>query len=191
MTLTRRSPLRSVVATVSRALTRHGIRGVLTGGACASLHARGEYLSHDLDYILEGAVTRRQLDAAMGSVGFARTGAAYLHRETPFLVEFPAGPLAIGDDDLVKPVELRVGRARVPALSATDSCRDRLAAFYHWRDLQSLRVAVAIARHQPIDLSAIQSWSAREGHEEGFRRFQQELEESARLRPLRRLARRT
>ena len=78
-----------------------------------------------------------------------RSGAGRDGRPSPYdadaavtaLVEFPAGPLAIGDDDLVEPVELRVGRTRVPALSATDSCRDRLAAFYHWRDLQSLRVA--------------------------------------------------
>jgi hypothetical protein len=49
------------------------------------------------------------------------------------------------------------------ALSPTDSCRDRLAAFYHWRDRQSLRLAVAVARHQAVDLEAIRKWSRAEG----------------------------
>jgi hypothetical protein len=49
------------------------------------------------------------------------------------------------------------------ALSPTDSCRDRLAAFYHRRDRQSLRLAVAVARHQTVDLEAIRKWSRAEG----------------------------
>jgi hypothetical protein len=38
MTLTVASSLRDVVLVVSRALHEHGIRAVLTGGACASIH---------------------------------------------------------------------------------------------------------------------------------------------------------
>jgi len=48
-------------------------------------------------------------------------------------------------------------------LSATDSCRDRLAAFYHWNDRQALALAVEIARTHPVDLGLIREWSAREG----------------------------
>src|SRR3990172_5897506 len=47
-----------------------GTRGVLPGGACASLHPRGAYQSRDMDFILVGATTRARLDTAMSSVGF-------------------------------------------------------------------------------------------------------------------------
>lgn len=175
MALSRHSTLREVVQAVSASLRRHRIEAILTGGACASLHSKGEYLSHDLDYIIRNAVTRAQLDHAMLAVGFVRTGAEYRHADLPFFVEFPKGPLAIGDDDLVEPVEVRVGSVKVLTLSATDSCRDRLAAFYHWNDLQSLRVAAAIARRQPVNIRTIRAWSLKEGRAAEFRRFEREI----------------
>lgn len=175
MALSAGSTLREVIQAVSGTLRRHGIEAVLTGGACASLHSRGDYLSQDLDYIIRNSVTRAQLDTAMATLGFSRAGAEYRHREVPFFVEFPRGPLAIGDDDLVEPVVIRVGNVRVLTLSPTDACRDRLSAFYHWKDLQSLRVAAAIARRQPVDLDTIRRWSIREGQAEAFAQFQREL----------------
>ena len=165
---------------VSASLRRHRIEAILTGGACASLHSKGDYLSQDLDYIIRNSVTRTQLDEAMRAVGFTRTGSEYRHAEVTFFVEFPKGPLAIGDDDLVEPIEIRVGSVKVLALSATDSCRDRLAAFYHWNDIQSLRVAAAIARRRPVNLEAIRAWSTKEGRAAEFRQFERELTAAAR-----------
>ena len=176
MALSSASTLREVVQVVSRALRKHEVKAVLTGGACASLHSRGKYLSQDLDYVIQGAVTRVQLDRAMASEGFHRKGAQYTHPETTFFVEFLAGPLAIGDDDLVEPVEMRVGTVSVLALSATDSCRDRLAAFYHWNDLQSLRVAAEIAIERSVDFKAIRRWSVREGRLAELHRFESEFD---------------
>jgi hypothetical protein len=171
VTITERSTLRQVVEAVSHALDAHGIRAVLTGGACASLHSNGDYLSQDLDYIIQGRVTRVQLDGALAGLDFVRDGASYRHPRSAFFVEFPAGPLAIGDDDLVDPVSVRVGRVPVLCLSATDSCRDRLAAFYHWNDRQSLDVAVRIALHQRVKTSVIRTWSLHEGHAGKFKEF--------------------
>jgi hypothetical protein len=175
MSISPDASLRDVVAAVASVLKKHHITATLTGGACASLHSRGEYQSYDLDFILHSRVTQLQLDQAMVELGFERVGAQYQHPDTPFFVEFPRGPLAIGDDDMVEPVEVRVGQARVWALSATDSCRDRLAAFYFWNDEQSLRAAAAIARRDKVDMDAILRWSHREGHKHGYQRFLQEL----------------
>ena len=61
-------------------------------------------------------------------------------------------------------------------LSATDSCRDRLAAFYHWRDRQALGAAVAIATIQALDLEKIRAWSRREGASAGLEEFVRTLE---------------
>jgi hypothetical protein len=176
--LTARSSLAAVAACVAQALARSKIRAVLTGGACATLYSRGEYQSSDLDFILQSPVTRRELDGVMETIGFRRTGNHYEHPRTVFFVEFPAGPVGIGADIDVRPVVYRIGGIGVRALSATDSCRDRLAAFYHWKDRQSLSTAVKIARHRKVDLKAIRAWSTREGASEKFSEFLETLRQA-------------
>lgn len=167
---------------VGNALRRHGIHGVLTGGACASLHTGGAYHSVDVDFILSGRVRQAQLDTAMAEVGFVRKGDHYVHPRVRFYVEFPRGPLAIGADHRVRPVERRSGAVRSLTLSATDSCRDRLAAWYHWNDRQSLEVAVAIALRNRIRLTAVRDWSHREGFEDRFGGFVAAVREARRRR---------
>jgi hypothetical protein len=137
--LTAASTLGTVTLAVGSALRAEGIRAVLTGGACVCLYTRGAYHSKDIDLVVETQVTRSELDGAMGTVGFFRRGDHYEHPRARFHVEFPPGPLAIGDDLAIRPVEIRRSGLRALALSATDCCRDRLAAFYHWNDRQSLR----------------------------------------------------
>jgi hypothetical protein len=166
--LSRRSSLLEVAAVVGDALRRHRIRAVLTGGACASLHSGGVHQSVDVDFVLSGVVKQADLDRAMASVGFTRHRDRYVHERVPFFIEFPRGPLAIGEDSRVRPIVHRVGALRSLILSATDSCRDRLAAFYHWNDRQSLSVAVAIARRRHVNRQAIRRWSVREGMGERF-----------------------
>ena len=182
MTITRRSSLAEVAAIVAAALGRAGIEAVLTGGACVSIYLGGAYLSHDLDFVVRGSGTRRALDAAMEAVGFARDGDRYLHASSPFFVEFPGGPLSIGDDAEIVPVVLRFRGGSILALSATDACRDRLAAFYHWSDRQSLEVAVAIARRRRVNLRKIRTWSLREGAEDRFLEFRTALRSRRRAR---------
>lgn len=159
------------------ALRKVGIRAVLTGGACAAIHTAGGYSSEDVDFILQSTPSALRLDNAMASIGFLRRNDQYFHPRTKFFVEFPPGPLGIGRDLAVKPVLKRVRTlsAAVRTLSATDSCRDRLAAFYHWADRQSLDVAVLIALRNRVDMRKISGWSAREGATEGYGRFVREL----------------
>lgn len=149
---------------------------MLTGGACATIYSAGGYQSEDLDLILQSSPTQRSLDEAMSKAGFARNGDYYEHPRTSFFVEFPRGPLAIGTDTSITPVELPVEGVPVLLLSATDSCRDRLAAFYHWRDRQALGAAVAIATSQAVDLEKIRAWSRREGASEELEEFVRTLE---------------
>jgi hypothetical protein len=175
VSLTNRSGLAAVAACVSEALARASIRAVLTGGACATLYSEGEYQSFDLDFILQSATTARDLDDAMGSIGFRKVGNHYEHPRARFLVEFPAGPLGIGSDLDIRPITYRIGKVGVKALSATDACRDRLAAFYHWNDRQSLATAVEISRRRKVNIEAIRSWSTREGATDKFQAFLESL----------------
>jgi hypothetical protein len=176
MTITRKSSARDVAATIAMALERAGLRGVLSGGGCASIYTRGLYQSVDLDFILQGPGTQKQLDAAMASIEFVRRENQYFHSQARFYVEFPPGPLGIGADDRVEAVELRAGEARLLLLSPTDSCRDRLAGFYHWNDRQGLEVAVRIAARQDVDIERIRTWSEKERALPRFEVFLVELE---------------
>jgi hypothetical protein len=174
--ITAKSTLQQVAAVLAGALRGAGIRAVLTGGACATIYSAGGYQSEDLDLILQSSPTQRSLDEAMAQAGFARNGDYYEHPRTSFFVEFPRGPLAIGTDTSITPVEMPIEGVPVLLLSATDSCRDRLAAFYHWRDRQALGAAVAIATIQALDLEKIRAWSRREGASEGLEEFVRTLE---------------
>ena len=169
------SELHAVAARVGSALRNRGIRAVLTGGACASIHSAGAYSSLDLDFVVTDSTTVTALDAAMQTVGYRRDGDHYTNPRTEFFVEFPPGPLSIGDDSDLRPVLRARGAARFWTLSATDSCRDRLAAFYHWKDRQSLAVALQIALANRVNMKRIEKWSLAEGAEQGFREFRQEL----------------
>jgi hypothetical protein len=176
MRLTERSGVRQVAAAVSGALASADIRAVLTGGGCASIYTDGTYKSVDLDYVLQSAVTQSRLDEAMTKAGFGRKSNQYCHDFAPLYVEFPPGPLGIGSDYRIVPIELKILGTVVVALSATDSCRDRLAAFLHWRDQQSLNTAVQIALRREVDMAHIRSWCASEGVPEGFDEFVRNLE---------------
>jgi hypothetical protein len=182
VTLGPASSLAEVVAAVARALGRARVRAVLPGGACASLHAEGAVTSYDLDFILQTAVTQARLDAVMASAGFRRQRDHYVHPTCPFWVEFPAGPLAIGGDANITPVTLVVRRVPVHSLSATDACRDRLAAYYHWNDVQSLATAIEIARRRRVKMRRIEAWSASEGAIDKFAVFQAQLRQAGRHR---------
>lgn len=166
---------------MAEALEKAGIRAVLTGGACAAIHTAGGYFSEDVDFVLQSEPSQRGLDEVMASIGFHRRRDQYFHPTTRFFVEFPAGPLGIGRDLAVKPIQRRIGGTgpAIRLLSATDSCRDRLAAFYHWNDRQSLDAAVRIGLRNRININRIRAWSARES---ASARFQQFLRELARAR---------
>ena len=96
MRVTARSSLPTVALVVGGVLRRHGITAVLTGGACASLHTDGSYVSKDADFVVRGVVRQAALDAALAELGFERHGDRYVHPRVRFYLEFPLvlSPLA-------------------------------------------------------------------------------------------------
>jgi hypothetical protein len=167
------STLPEVALLVAAALNGHGIRAVLTGGACVSIYTNGAYVSQDADFVIQAGLAglQQRVGDALATLGFARKNDRYVHDLTAFYVEFPPGPLSIGNDLDIRPVEVRVGPRTALMLSATDCCRDRLAAFYFWDDLQSLDLAVDVALHQNVNLRVIKAWSIDEGSEEKCEEF--------------------
>lgn len=102
-------------------------------------------------------------------------GSAVSFYSNHLLVEFPSGPLSIGED-LVRnfqTVQLETGTLRV--ITPTDCVKDRLCAYYFWNDHQGLAQAVLVANQQVVDLDEIRQWSIKEGHSKKFAEFQKQV----------------
>jgi hypothetical protein len=93
------------------------------------------------------------------------------------LLEFPPGPLAVGDDLIKNWDTVKRGDEVLHVLSPTDSCRDRLASFLFWNDFSGLEQALVVARARAgeVDLEAIEKWCTRERHAEKFALFKSRI----------------
>ncbi|OIO05724.1 MAG: hypothetical protein AUJ52_13235 [Elusimicrobia bacterium CG1_02_63_36] len=169
--------VRALAAVVVRALAEEGVEAVLTGGAVVSLYTNNAYESKDLDFVC--AAGRERVERAMASIGFRREGRSFVREGIPFTVEFPTGPLALGEHVGVRPAgRLRVGATLIRLLSPAQCVMDRLAWFFHNRDRQCLDQAVAVASSQAVSLDAIRRWARGENDEEGWTVFLEALKRS-------------
>jgi hypothetical protein len=178
MTEIRRSLAREdVAALVCSTLERHGVEVVLTGGAVVSIYSDNEYESDDLDFVQTGLA--RKVAPAMEELGFVRQGRHWVHPESAYWVEFPPGPVQVGDEVVKRFSERSSSFGRLRLLGPTECVMDRLAGFYHWNDPQCLDQAVSVARRQPIDLTRVEEWSKGEGRHARFQEFLGRLGETA------------
>jgi hypothetical protein len=157
-----------LAAYIAEHLGSKGIATVLVGGACISIYSANEYSSFDLDFIITGSSTRQRVRAALAEISFIEENRYFINPQTPFFVEFPSGPLAIGDEPPSEISTLRFSTGNLRLLSPTDCVKDRLAAFYHWKDQQSLEQAILIAKGHDIDIEEVRRWSVNEGFAEVF-----------------------
>ncbi len=178
--ITEVSTLTDIAFEVCTALDSAGFVGVLTGGSAATFHAPEAYQSKDLDFVL--TLRGKGGERALEAIGFHRNGAFYLHDRTHFTLDFPSGPLGVGDE-LVTTWDTERRRGRPPmvlhVLSPTDSCRDRLASFLFWNDFAGLEQALHVATAKPtqVDLELIRDWCGREGQTKKFEIFAARLQQ--------------
>ena len=166
--------LEELAALVSETLRQGGADAILVGGACVSLYTDGTYQSYDLDFVTHTSI--RKVVPLMEKIGFRQEGTRHFTREDcRFFVEFVAPPAAIGDEPVTDKEIRRTRHGEIVMLTASDSVKDRLAAFFHWQDPQSLEQAVLVAKAQKTDLRTIRRWSRSEGFEEKYRDFEKRL----------------
>lgn len=168
--------LEEVAALVCATLERHGIGVVLSGGAVVSIYSDDEYASYDLDFVAIGLA--RRTEAAMQELGFQQEGRHWRHPDTRYWVEFPPGPVQVGDSVVTEFAERTTPFGVLRLLAPTECVMDRLAGYYHWSDPQCLEQALVVARRHAIDLTRIEAWSRREGAEERYRTFAERLREA-------------
>jgi len=155
--------IRDLAIFISDYLSKNGIETVLSGGACVSIYTQNKYLSYDLDFVLLSYISRNKIKTVLEKLGFEEEGRHFRHKYTPFIVDILAPPPSVGEEPIGKITEIRKGNRVLKLLSPTDCVKDRLAAFYHWNDTQSLEQAILVCADNDIDLKEIERWSFKEG----------------------------
>lgn len=156
---------------VASHLKSKNIDTVLVGGAVVSIYTEGAYESGDLDLILTNMFVKN-VPEVMKEIGFARKGRHYVHPECSHLyIEFPKGPLEIGDDLEIKPDERIVDNTKIKILSPTDCVKDRLASYIYFKDRVGIEQALLVARKHPVNLESIEKWCAKENAQVTFQEF--------------------
>lgn len=160
---------------VYKALRHGGVDAVLSGGAVVSVYSNNKYESRDLDFI--SADNNESIEKAMEKIGFVRRGKNFVHTNTKFTVEFPTGPLAIGNELIKTPKESIVEGKRIKILSPTDAIKDRLAGYFYFKDPQNLEQAKLLYREVGGNLNKVKAWAVAEGELEKFEIFRNSLKQ--------------
>ncbi len=167
-------------AAVVRQLEKHGISCVLVGGACVSIYTNEKHASHDLDFISQ--YSHQSIADALAEIGFRKEGRYFTHLNSMLYVEFPTGPVAIGNQTPVKPEgELIVKNTVITMYSPTQCVMDRLAAWFHWNDRRSLIHALWVCEKHPINLDKVKRWAAKEDQTVKLEQFIEEYKKVKRL----------
>ena len=169
-----------LAAYVCSALEKNGIDTVLSGGCCVEIYSNSRYISDDIDLIDRFNGGHRKIKEVMESIGFKEYSIKryFVHKDTKYFIEFPRGPLGVGDEVVKKIENLEMDTGILKLLSPTDCIKDRLAGFYYWDDMQNLEQAVMVALENDFDIEDIERWSNKEGELEKFEIFKKKWKES-------------
>jgi len=166
--------LADLAAIICNTLRKAGIKATLVGGAAAALYADKRYLTRDLDFI--SPADQSKLDLALEPLGFIRDrGRYYRHTQTEYIIEFPSGPIAIGNRYVDETGTLITPSGELQILTPTQSVMDRLAWFFFNNDRQSLDLAIIISNENKVDLEEVRRWAETENELEKYDLFQARL----------------
>lgn len=165
-------------AYVQSHLAEKGVDTVLSGGAVVAIYTSGSYVSPDLDLVNRYSAKRSTIRAAMEELGFCEMGRHFEHPDSEFFVEFPRGPLSLGEQEITNVAELTTDAGILRVITPTDCVKDRLAWYYHSGDRQCLSQAISVSRKHRIDIGEVRTWSEGEGKLREFKEIQPQLQGS-------------
>ena len=168
--------MEELAAYVCSRLEESGIETVLSGGSCVQIYSQGKYTSDDIDLIDRFNGGHTLIKNVMLGMGFKEHNRYFVHDDTEWFIEFPRGPLGVGDAPVndIATIEEETGILKL--LTPTDCIKDRLAAYYHWDDPQSLEQAVWVAEQNKFDIDSIEAWSEKENMINKFIVFKRRVE---------------
>jgi len=172
--------IQELAALICESLKNEGLKTTLSGGACAEIYSNKKYVTGDLDFVVNYIWPENQkiIDRVMTRLGFEKNGRIFINSSVPYSIEFPPGPLGIGAEDNIHPIELKFKTGILSLLSATDSAKDRLVAYFHANDLQCLEQALIICQTNNVDMENIRKWAKHEGKPDRFKEFERRMKES-------------
>jgi hypothetical protein len=168
-----------LAAIVANHLHQHDIKVVLVGGLAVEIYTENIYLTKDIDMVDISYQSPAVLRAAMTEIGFVKQGRIYINKTTDISVEFPAGPISVGDELITRTTTAKSKLGEIPILCAEDVIKDRLAAYFHWQDKPSLVQALALMLQHPIATDTLRAFCRKEGRQDEFANIQS-LRNSAR-----------
>ncbi|MEA3433090.1 MAG: hypothetical protein U9R13_00750 [Campylobacterota bacterium] len=170
--------MEELAAYVCDTLEKEGIETVLSGGCCVELYSQGRYTSDDIDLIDRFNGGHRKIKEIMLKLGFKeyKMKRYFVHDDTSLFIEFPRGPLGVGDAPVEEVAKRETQTGTLKLLTPTDCIKDRLSAYYHWDDLQSLEQAVWVADENKYDKDSIKKWSEDEGMLDKYEDFRDKAE---------------
>ena len=134
--------MEELAAYVCDKLEKNGIETVLSGGCCVQIYSQGKYTSDDIDLIDRFNGGHTLIKKVMFDMGFREHNRYFVHEDAEWFIEFPRGPLGVGDAPVNDIATREEETGILKLLTPTDCIKDRLAAYYHWGDPQSLEQAV-------------------------------------------------
>jgi hypothetical protein len=98
-----------LAAFICDSLKKEGLQATLSGGACAEIYSNNAYVTGDLDFVVNFIWPENDkiIQRVMSTLGFIKTGRIYINKTVAYSVEFPPGPLCIGEEYMIKPVEMK------------------------------------------------------------------------------------
>jgi hypothetical protein len=173
----RKLSLKNLAGLISDKLKEYGLEAVLSGGACVSIYSVNRYRSYDLDFVSPSVdLMGRKIISAMAEIGFTLTPNNYFaNKKCKYFIEFICSPLSVGSEKVKHIRKMRTKYGMLSIISPTDCVKDRLAAYFHWNDRQSLEQALMVARAQKIDLKELKRWAKAENSLEKYSDFLKEL----------------
>jgi hypothetical protein len=169
--------IKELAALICECLSAEGVRATLSGGACAEIYSNSRYVTGDIDFVVNYVSPDNDKKTAMvmKRLGFEKSGRIYINQNVSYSVEFPPGPLGIGDEYHIQPVQIKLSTGNLLLLSATDSVKDRLAGYFYANDLQCLEQAIMICQMNDVDMADIHRWAKGEEKPEKLREFERKI----------------
>jgi len=160
---------------ISDHLRKNGVDTVLSGGACVSIYTNNKYISRDLDFVLFSTDDLKKAKRALERIGFYEEDKYFKHKETDIFIDFVSPPLSVAGEPVKEISVIKKGNWTLRLLSVTDCVKDRLAAFYHWGDMQSLEQAILVSRDNIVDFREVERWSRNEGMSDKYKIFKRKI----------------
>ncbi len=162
------TPIVELAAIVSNHLRDRDIRVVLVGGLAVEIYSENIYLTRDIDMVDVSYQRPAELHKAMAEIGFVKRGRIFVNDTTDITVEFPSPPITVGDQAVTETTTVSSAAGEILILTSGDIIKDRLAAYFHWRDRPSLVQALALLVRFSAEVKGAEAFCRSEGYPEAI-----------------------